>query len=357
MSVGEVLEKYTNAIRSDTFIRYEKEFAKRINVALAQDYGLREDNLVEIIENMINGLNGLEMRDNKSFFNLLTRSVFIHGPKSQVKFDYYGEIAQRELGDLIFIISVVYNGQKYFEKLTINQFKKNKRTTRNIFWDIDNKKQLFLLSRFPAFRGVSGIPKKDFMLVNYSGCLGSYGLLYDPGDFAFVSAVDLDSFIEQRNALKMNELHDLVYRSDQTPFFSFYHFVPDINELLYLVDKFYKYSGYNWRFLWSIFGNHHYAHNVYDFAHKYLTVSIGEPVFMKIGIDNPHVRGLLYELLTGLKTQAKRNGMIALSEFTDEFFKYNYARGEGRDNSNENIEYEFDGGGMGIIHTIIDLKE
>ena len=98
---------------------------------------------------------------------------------------------------MIFIVSVYFQGKKYFEKLTINQFKKANKTSS---WSIKNKEQLFLLSRFPVFRGIQGsiIDEKNYAIPNYSGCLGSYGFLYKPGDFAFVSATKLDSYVGQK---------------------------------------------------------------------------------------------------------------------------------------------------------------
>ncbi|GFP37652.1 hypothetical protein HKBW3S44_01329 [Candidatus Hakubella thermalkaliphila] len=128
MNIEKVVTKYMEIIKSDTFAKYEKEFAQRICSALSKGYlrKLPEPPLVQIIENVVNGVHNLTMKDDKTYFELLTRSIFIHGNKSQVEFDYYGQNMQGEFGDLIFIISVVFNGWKYFEKLTINQFKKDR---------------------------------------------------------------------------------------------------------------------------------------------------------------------------------------------------------------------------------------
>jgi hypothetical protein len=179
-------------IRSDVFARYEKEFAQRIISGLSNGYlqKLYETQLVQTLQDVVNHVHDLSMKDPLSSFELSTSSIFIHGNKSQVTFDYYGENKPGELGDLIFIISLVLNRQIYFEKLTVNQFKRDKTGQKSIAWEIDHK-QLYLLSRFPKFRVVKGlIPKKEFSLPNYSGCLGSFGLLYRPGDFVFVRSLD-----------------------------------------------------------------------------------------------------------------------------------------------------------------------
>lgn len=293
----------------------------------------------------------------KTYFELSTTSIFIHGNKSQVDFDYHGQRSEPiELGDLILIISVVFDGRKYFEKFTINQFKKDEKNIKSISWHIDNRKQLYLLSRFPTFKGVKGlIPKRDFSLPNYSACLGSYGLLYNPGDFAFVSATELDSFIEHRNTLKMSELHYFQTKKTLLPYFPYFY--PDVDELLYLMHKFYKYYGSKWYFLWNLFGNYHHAYNTFDFAHKYLTIGIGEPTFMKIGIDNSQAKSFLHELLSAASVKARREGDGRLLDFVDRFLGYGYAGGEGEGGFRQGVEFDSEGGAIGIIHTIINLGE
>ncbi len=350
MDIERTVREYLVAIRSDIFARYEKDFARKITSALSNGYlqNSPEPPLVQIVEDVVNSVDGLTMKDH---FELSTRSIFIHGNKSQVEFDYYGQsVPLIELGDLIFIISVVFDKKKYFEKFTINQFKRDKRNTKSISWSIDNRKQLYLLSRFPTFRGVKGlIPKKNFDLPNYSGCLGSYGLLYNPGDFAFVSATELDSFIGHKNSLKKNELYHL---TEKYLFPYFPYFYPDIDKLLYLLPRSERYLS------WNLFGNYHHAYNVFDFAHKYLRVGIGEPIFMKIGIDNPLAKNFLHELFSAVKNKAKRENSKELFNFMKRFFDCKYAGSEGEDSFRENIDFDFEGrGGVGIIHTIINLHE
>jgi len=163
---------------------------------------------------------------------------------------------------------------------------------------MSNKGQLYLLSRFPAFEGFLGsiIPMREYILPNYSKCLGSYGLLYKPGDFVFVSAIDLDSLIGVRNSVRMNELYPLPNTVRYSPFLP--HFYPDMHELFYLMEKFYRRYGFMNDLCWYFFNNYHFSYNIFDFAHKYLTVGIGEPIFMARGIDNPQTRSFLHDLLS-----------------------------------------------------------
>lgn len=357
------MKKYVQVIRSDGFARYEKEFAQRITSALSKSYiqELDETLMVRIVENVVNDLHDLTipMGDDQPYPQLCTRAVFIHGNKSQVKFDYYGESAQRELGDMFFIISVVFNGQKYFEKLTINQYKKDKSRSQSIIWSIDNEKQLYLLSRFPTFRGTKGslIPIKDFSLVDYSGCLGSFGLLYRPGDFAFVSASKLDSFIGSRKSLRIGELYHFISETEERLIPPFLHTYPDIEVMLYLMGRFNIPDMLNLCLALNLFRNYHYAHNVFEFVHRYLTVGIGEPVYMTLGIHNPQARNFLREFLSAVGSKAEKENLENVLSLVRGFFEYGYAGNEGESGLTRDIRSGFSGGGMGIIHTTINLGE
>ena len=345
MITESAMKKYISMVRSNVFIEYEKEFAQRISFALSKGYlqKQRENQLVQTVEDVVNSLQNLPRDNHRVGFKLSTKAVFIHGTKSQVEFDYYGQTTQRELGDLVFIISIFYKGKKFFEKLTINQFKRSKEKAYWYFNKKDkngkhpDKEQLYFLSRFPTFKGVKGlIPKKDFNLPNYSGCLGSYGLLYKPGDFASVSATDIDSFIGHRNSLKMSDLYNLSYETEKhsCPYFTWYDFFCFHPSVLPC----------------NLFSNYHYAHNVFDFAHKYLTVGIGEPIFMEIGMDNSQVRNFLHELLSAVRIKARGKQDIL------DFIK-RVVGGERESDFREETKFDFEGGGIGMVHTIIDLGE
>jgi len=329
------MKKYLETVKSDDFVRYEKEFADRILCALSNRYrqDKNEIHLVHTIEDIVNQFGDFTI---SNIFELSTKSIFIHGKKSHVQFKYYGEWAEPiELGDLIFIISIIYNKKKYFEKFTINQFKKDKRKSRSISWSIRNKKQLYLLSRFPTFRGVRGIiPKKNYSLPNYSGCLGSYGLLHRPGDFAFVSATRLDSFIGDKKTLKMIELYNLVNNRVRHPF--------DLCPIFYPA-------------VWDIFCNCHFSHDVFSFVHQYLRMNIGEPVFLKEGIDNPQASNFLHELMGAIANKARKEGDKRILSFIKSFRRFPYVNRERENRFHEGVD--FDGGGVGIVHTTIGLRE
>jgi hypothetical protein len=232
----------------------------------------------------------------------------------------------------------VLNGRRYFEKITLNQFKKDMAKHRGISWSLDNEEQLYLLSRFPSFTGVRGslVPIKKHSLPNHSGCLGSYGLLYKPGDFAFVSATRLSLFAGGKKTLKMAELHDLA--DDRVT--HVFCWAP------VLISP-----------LWNIFGNCHFCQDAFNFVDEYLKMNVGEPVFMMAGMDSPQARSFLQELMSAIESKAKKEGDQGMHDFVKEFRQFPYENEEGQDRFDENPDFDFEGGGIGIIHTTIDLGE
>ncbi len=331
MSVGLVLEKCIQVFGSDAFVEHEKIFSEHLAYALWSAYhqGLPEPSLVQTVESVVNHLNNLTITNINPHFEISTKSIFIHGNRSQVKFDYCGETIQRELGDLIFIVSIILGHQKFFEKFTINQFKKDNSRSKDISWDIRNKGQLYLLSRFPRFSGATGslIPPRRYTLRNISGCLGSYGLLRRPGDMVFTSASKLDSIIGLRNIVRIGEFGGLISETEYPPWYMPYPYP-------------------------HIFPNYHYAADVFDFSHKHLIMGIGEPTFMRLGNYNSQARHFLHELLlaTIKKTAIE-------TDLTKEYFDYDYVDSKGEYGPRDNSEFEPEGGDIGIISTLIKLGE
>jgi hypothetical protein len=372
MNIEKVIEKYVETVESNAFVGYEKDLAGRIMSALSAGYQNRlcETDMVKIIESVINGCKNLTSKSDQPYFELSTNAIFVHGyPKeSGVEFDYYGARASTELGDIIFIASIIFNDQIYFEKFTISQFKKDNQRNRSISWNMENKKQLYLLSRFPEFRGVAGsiVPQKNFNLPNYSGCLGSYSLLYAPGDFAFVSGTRLDSYLGSRNKINGDDLFSIGERRDVINISKWHHWWHEWVHMIdvcrhfcrphcnacFLLSPFNLFLG-NFHFL----GNCHFSMNVSDFVSKYLRLCIGEPTVAKIGKRNLHAINFLIELMSALKAKAIKDNLTDLQNFTEGFFKYRYANNEGIKMYRENIEFKPKGGGLGIIYTTINLGE
>ena len=103
----------------------------------------------------------LNVKDYRAYTELSTKSIFIHGNRSRVRFDYYDKKTNPvELGDLIFIISIVYNKRKYFEKITINQFKKDEKTQKHILEYKQQETTLFVVKISNLYRGQGSYPKE-----------------------------------------------------------------------------------------------------------------------------------------------------------------------------------------------------
>lgn len=125
---------------------------------------------------------------------------------------------------------------------------------------------------------------------------------------------------------------------------------------LHLIHKLYRYYGFTWYLPLNLFSNCHYAYNVFVFAHQYLTAGIGEPVFVRKGLDNSQARSFLHELMSAVRMKAEKEKVKDVVNFVKEFFRYSYA-GKGEGGFREGVEFDFEGGGIGIVHTIINLGE
>ncbi len=375
MSIDEVIKKYLQLINTEHFAKYEKDFAYRVQIGLNEGYSRRfyEPAMVAVIERIVNKLNGLSVSANR--FKISTKSIFIHGNKSQVEFEYYGQRVQRELGDLIFILSIIYKGRKYFEKFTVSQFKKD---NDSLSWDLRNKEQIYLLSRFPSFKGIKGsiIPMREFSLPNYSGCLGSFNLLFRPGDFVFVSASNLESFVGNRKSINIINVFKLLEPPSSYFTYPIPFDWPHIKEFdWHHIEEFYD----CWRRLWrhrmpvpfsplyffphyfmGILGCSRSASNIHDFVDKYLRGYIGELTYSDIGIYNTPALDFLCELFSAIMRKAlkeNKTNKTELINFVKEFFMYSYGGNQGGIREGIEFDYEGEGGGIGIIYTLINLGE
>ena len=318
------IKKYIDVVDTESFVKHWKKLAHGLILGIQERYqkGDYEPNIVELIKSIVNNIGSFETKDSE--IKISTNSVFVHGNKSQVEFEYYGRKTQRELGDIIFILSVVYNGKKYFEKMTITQVKKSNKANWNLSSN-SAKEQLYLLSKFPKFRGVSNslIPRKEYNLPNYSGCLGTHGLLYYPGDFALVSSNMLDIILRNKKQLKLEDL--LLYSGRE------YYL-----NLHYRCSKFYPLMCIS-----PVLGNSCIAYNAYEFSDKYLRGCIGEMVYSKDFHYNHHAFQFLQDLFSVMRKKAKKENLKG-DQGNEGYIEFNY---------------EGEGGGMGIIHTTINLGE
>ena len=353
-----VIENYCKLIRTKDFVRYKNIFASKLKKALINEYnkGSKEPNMVSaVVDNINKKLSSFSINNR---FEISTTSIFIHGPskgqETRVEFDYYGKKIKGELGDLIFILSVVYKNKKYFEKFTISQFKKDEKDDNKLIrWNLRNKKQVYLLSRFPTFKGVKGsiIPMKEFNLPNCFGCLGSFNLLYKPGDFVFISASLLETLLGKNKSISLNKISYLgKLLSYYLPFMGFCCWKIMRYECgFYFPDCYFDFK--------NILGFSHYAYKVYDFVDKYLRGFIGELAYSPIGWYNKPAGDFLKELLLKIRKKAKEKEDRNILSFIDEFFKYSYVGNQINRGGEDREEFDYEGGGIGIIHVLINLGE
>jgi hypothetical protein len=348
-----VSERYSEAVKEATFVKYEKELAEKVNRELANAFAsnMREEDMVENLNKLIDAFGAIS-QPNGNLFIIEPKTAFIHGcpSRSGVEFFKDGKKERCEMGDLVFILSVAIGYTKYFEKITFCQFKKEDRCKTN--WKIDEN-QLFLLSRFPTFNGVKGsaVPPRQYNLANHSECLGSYGLFYRPGEFAFVSAKWLSHYMGNAKSIDGNDLFALSRYIDA------FRRCPSIcfNNC---------YMRICCRHSTIVLGNDLFAFNVYDFVDRYLRGNVGECVLCEMGDYDPEVKGILYDLMNNLKLLADREDNSKMKELVANYLRYEYVadmRRQKKDTIKRNdevIEFNTTGssGWFGIVHVTIKLK-
>jgi hypothetical protein len=282
----EAVSDFYKSSHEQRFIEEQKKVTSAINSVLSKIY-LNDGDEIDLVKGTINALN----RTPGHRFKM--ESVFIHGNKSQIKFDYYGKIATKELGDLIFVSTMTYHSKPIIQKMTIVQAKKDRRK-KNSSWGLDNE-QLHFLTTWPPFEGVKGIfPKRQNIVIDNSGCLGSYLLYREPGEFVFIAAPTLGRFLGNKKSVKISELAAIQDTSlnskNQQNFFNqtlfpfpmmhpkeWYYYWEEI------VHHYYK-KGIPFPFTSmglndSILGNQHIALNVNDTVNHLSLLNIGELIF------------------------------------------------------------------------------
>ena len=338
--------EFAKASRSDAFVSDEKKVCSALQGALAAVY-LDEGNEVQLVERTIDALNSNHGRH----FRL--ESMFIHGNRSRVAFDYYGKVAKKELGDLLVVSTLTNRGTPILQKLTIVQAKRD--TTKPYAWGID-KEQLFFLSNWPEFKGVMGMfPKRELTIPDYSGCLGSYYLYREPGDFVFVSAKALEKSLGSRKRITFDEL--LATQAETGDAYS-QPGSPLAFPSMHSEEVFMFFEEYYHRFMrrglmppfgfpWGnntslVLRNVHFGKNINDAIGHFSRLNVGEPVFAD---DSAlPVNDFAYRLLNTViryvvRTERGRLGQLIEFNADAPFFE----------------EVNLDGISIGVVHTITEV--
>jgi len=348
------MEKFIKAMiefqknsRETRFIEEQKKIATTINAALSQNY-LNDGNEIDLVKGTIAALN----KTHGGRFRL--ESFFIHGNRSQVQFDYYGKIAQKEMGDLILVSTMTYMSKPILQKMTIVQAKKDTYKARSS-WAIDLE-QLHFLSTWPIFTGIKGIfPKTKNVIIDNSGCMGSYILYRDPGDFVFIAAPTLCRLLGSKKRINMNEIGSLQSSSifNSTALLAnqlnnlFLSYEP---ELLYellrncrrgLLPLFFQNINSS-----PVLGNQLIALNVSDTVNHLSLLSIGELIFSvapNMGINENAYR-LLNTVLRYIRQHHNEIGDLDLYRFMPE-------------DAPVYEQLDMRGISIGLIHTISEVGQ
>jgi len=356
------LEKYCSFIKQNGFQNFAVRMADMLD-SMIKNERLNEP---QVVKGIVQRLNGLRHA------GVCIHAAFIH-QKPYVRF-YDDDFAEKkaELGDLIFIVSVIHKKKKIFERMTINQAKKG--PTPKI-----DAKQLFLLSHFPAFRLPGKWGGKVYALPNYSHCLGSHSLLGNK--FTFISSVLLDYALRLGQCSSVDGLRKwFTYEDFLFPYLILNN--ASFNTINLCISKFVRETGkVGWweRLCLGFFSrycqcwrmilvpvptvlNIGYTWTAEQFVISYLLSWIGEIVWENSRSPNLQAWVLIQDIV---------NSMAALGdekakEFVQKFREFSY-RGESWSkkrmvsvsNNGENIygKSEQGNGGFGIIYTEVNLDE
>ena len=367
------LKKYYDFIETGFFKDYVNRFSEAAYKAIGNNYSKREP---KVVKALVDELNNEKLDKKYNGIHINTNSIFIHGYNisqsgsisSGVRFKHYTSKVGKELGDLILLIDYKYNNRRVFNKITINQVKKAKKGKTLFSWVID-KKQLFLLSRFPSFHGIKGsiIPNKNYNLIDKTKTLGTYFLLHSPGDLIYTSAKNLDSILRNLNKKtfnskdidKLKNINENINCSLPTFPISDKHI--DLlhhyyHELLYLFEKYLDKNNmfqinfpYFFPFCNRKMSSCHYADNLSVFSEKYIAGKIGEPLFIKKRVLNEPVKDFFISVFNNIKKSTKDKKII-------NFLNNINFNEDNNDNIINNVEGDFNfEGGIGIIYTCVNL--
>jgi len=331
--VYKAIWKYNKITYEPVFRGYVREFGYKLRIATGDN-----PHEVDIVRKVVDELGGFERRGPDGV-TLSTSTAFIHG-KIMASFDFRGDEVRRELGDLIFILSVVYRNLIFFEKLTISQAK----VTRNGVWDLSNEAQLYLLSRFPPFK-ISG-RDREYRLPNYTYTLGSY-TLFDlrENDLVYISAGLLEEIVSANDSRVERVNREKLLRCYYYSLFLSYHrnwYVPWLLDLPTFIPPPLLSR--------KVLGVSLCSLDAFEFASNFLRGFIGEPAFSATGYYNCSIASFLQKLISYFE------GKKCFEDFAQHFTQYRYPY-DVPDPEGMEIEERGGEGGTGIIHTVINLGE
>ncbi len=312
------VENFFSWINSVEFSEFITRLADDIRIKIASNYNKDEPDIVKEITASFKEKSLMRGK----FFRVKTSAEFIHGSKSQVIFPFDKNELQRELGDIVFITVLRINRNFTLRKLSIIQVKKANKTN----WRIDiDQGQLYLLSTFPKFKGVSGFFKDgEFKFFNYSNNLGGYVIFNGTGDLMHTSAILLRKILCSSKSISYQKLYgnllplpkNLYCYSCRSEIIR--AFEPLICEYDKDLFQLFMTNNFDSSYIYTFFKNLNdvYSLYIYDFLRSLFKLSIGEIV------KKEELRFLqyLYKRMKVYSKSPKNKGLQLFIQDTQEFF-------------------------------------
>lgn len=259
-----IIHELIKESKNPNFFAWQNKVAESAKSSLKASYD-RNANEVSIVTSLCNELNNREI---STFNRFELYAKKIHGKASSVSFknESYSDTT-RELSDMIVLSLITDKGQVLYARIAFVQNKKEKDNTK-AKWDIDQD-QLYLLTNFPTFNGVSGIfgETKNIVLPDPFQQLGSYGLFRAPCEMVFASA----NVITALKKVKRISYDDIKNRSVE-------------NKYTYPYSKLNPYYLHKYDYFESdmpILGNCSIALNIHQFIRNWTQFNIGKEFYIK----------------------------------------------------------------------------
>lgn len=280
--------------RDDGFTRFQNEVVQDFYDALGQGYS-KGENEVALVGRLVDAARG------KSYGPVSLHGSMLHGTRSYVEFNYLDQPVTKELGDMALIAIATAGSRRLFQRITIIQNKKSGGKS----WSLD-REQLFMLKNFPPFSGYRGIFKgqKSVTFRDTSSCLGSYGLLANPGEMLFATAKLIAEFSKGKKSVALTDISAPLAATQGSGMSGpmpmlWLNKRLDPKEWFFLLDEMVHRFGGIPPFLESadFLGNVQFARDLYDLTRAWTRFSVGEPTCVDDRVVNSAVDAFTNYLL------------------------------------------------------------
>lgn len=256
------MSNFVQALIAETqnpnFLLWQNQIATEAKASLQTSRSIGEKE-VATVTRLCNTINS------KAFNSISLYSNKIHGKASYVSFlDESNTKNVRELSDMVVLSLITEGGRVLYARMAFIQ---NKMEDKPKEWDIQQD-QLYLLTNFPTFDGVSGIfgKMKNVALPDSFGQLGNYGLFCSPCDMVFANASVITS-VQKGKVVEFDAIKKIAAKTQYD--------LPNWGHVLYYLHKY----CYGKRAL-PIFGTCSIALNMHQFIRNWTQFNIGEEIVL-----------------------------------------------------------------------------